>query len=58
MWDLYNPISSESIKRYTGLLKQKLRLLTNNLDMKAWTKAICEVVRSVNHVYRQNESIL
>lgn len=36
----YNPVAFGSIERYNGLLKQKLRLLTNHLDMKAWTNVI------------------
>ena len=41
----YPTAASGSIERCNGLLEQKLRLLTNNLDMKTWTKAIREAVR-------------
>ena len=41
----YSTAASGSIERCNGLLEPKFRLLTNNLDLKTWTKAIWEAVR-------------
>ena len=41
----YPTAASGSIEICNGLLEQKLGLLTNNLDMKTWTKAIWEAIR-------------
>lgn len=57
MWSfhlLYSSTTSESVERFHGLLKQKLGLLTNNQDMKAWTKTIWEMTRFLSHNYRKD----
>lgn len=50
----HSPAASASIGRYNCLLRKKLRLLTNNPDMKAWTKAVWETATCLNHRCKRN----
>lgn len=54
---IHNPTASGSTEWYNALFEQKFRLLTDNLDLRAYTKTIRKVARALNHRYRKDGKI-